>query len=119
MIRFQHKGWESSYRVPYTEDIIAFVYQHLNEAILNFDESSLETTHKEDNSVSLESNSNSENKKVTRKTSTKPIDTFDTEQSNSDDASSDTSGTNNNDDDTNQKKKKKDRLNEGSFVTSQ
>ena len=62
--KFQCDGWESSYKAPYEEDILAFVCCHLNESILNFDASNLETTHKDDNSLCLESNGSDNNKKM-------------------------------------------------------
>ena len=105
--KFKREGWESSYKEPYTEDIIAFVCQHLNEAVLNFDESKLETKHKEHDSISLKSDSGRKNKENAGTASTKPKDSLNMEESNSDGATSDMSGTSNNDEETIKKGKKR------------
>ena len=65
--------------------MLAFLCQHLNQATLDFSVSSLQTTHNDDNSTSLESNDGDNNEKIASSTSTKPTLDVESEQSNSDD----------------------------------
>ena len=81
--KFQHEGWESSYTVPYTKNIIAFGCQHINDAIFDFEVWNHTAVTRTKNPGT---------------TSTKQKHILNMEQSNSDGAASDMSGTNNRDD---------------------
>ena len=83
--KFKHDRWELSDKEPYKKNMIVFVCRNLNQVILDFNISSLQTTHKYDNSTNLESNGSDNNGKIASSTSTKPTDDFKNEQSNSDD----------------------------------